>query len=742
MTKFNIENMEVYMQSYDVLRQKYFWDFEGDIPASLIEQVVLLERKHKASAEPWNYEKAQKAYRTVRKVYDDEIRNHLGILQVASEKFLGDFVSIEGIEQLFADSYFHFEWMMHLEYNPDKHEHINYRDHYIHQIKNMYEMLVLLDEYGYMDYCIESYQNNTNLIANQIKSGIEKQIQMADDQEWALFKDINEKMDKDKSEAEARKRMQEYCYRYLINAVSIVAALTHDIGYPVTFMLRTTEHLHSFLPLSEAFLHLNDAMPHLEEILQGSLLYRSVAPREIAKSIKDKKDHGAISAVILLSKYYETGAIYRLEPIERMVIELSAVVVYNHTLKYKYMGAKDELRYRNLFEENPISYLFRLCDDLQEWGRVYFDISKSSNFLVCPWCHMPISRDKVQSDKPPHISYSCACGISGVRRTQFPYRKLTNISACDALKIAGVNLPNVSGDKKRLKISMEYNLVSLLQLSLYNPAFAWQRADGVYEVKRMLDGQRTIPDVYIETFLTNNPVAIKVECLERYIRHIWGKHDIEGWYGQWKGNVLTANGSFNKGNASRKDYENLVDSICLVFDPVIVPEIVKCICKEEQWKDDDTNFLWNNIKNKWQQNLEFYCFLSLIGSIIEEYRKTGCLQDRNNAIIFSKQLTDAISRQYNIRDRITTILVMDYIWLRIRNVSDKEFFDHRARHYYEEASLSNESMKNVVEDYVQSDTYNKVKKELQKDHPQDLKGIYDFYTDYELFSAMAQCSEV
>ena len=746
MTKFNIENMEAYMQSYDVLGQKYFWDIEDDIPATLIKQAVTLEKKYKDSVDSWNYEKAQKAYRTVSKVYDDETKKHLGILQVASEKFIGDFVGIEGVEQLFASSYFYFEWMMHLEYNLDKHEYINYRDHYIHQIKNMYEMLVLLDEYGYMAYCIESYQNNSNFIANQIKSGIEKQIQMADKQERALFKEINKYKGKGKSKAEVENRMQQYCYRYLIHAVSIVSALTHDIGYPVTYMLRTTENLHSFLPLSEAFLHLNDAMPHLEEILQGSLLYRTVPPREIAKRIKDKKDHGAISAVILLSKYYETGAIYHLEPIERMVIELSAVVVYNHTLKYKYMMAKDGLRYRNLFEENPISYLFRLCDDLQEWGRVYFDISKRSNFLICPRCHMPISRDKVQSDKQPHISYSCACGTSGIRRTQFSYRKLTNISACDALGISMVDLPDVSDGKERLKISMEYNLVSLLQLSLYSPEFAWQRADGVYEVKRMLDGQRAIPDVYIEIFLTNNPIAIKVECLERYLKHINEEHGAEDYLERWDKELPAANDSVNEENAREMTLAGMVSDFNEALDYWKVDKVIQCICKEEEWEDvewknGDEELRWNNIKNKWHQNLEFYFFLSALGTDIEQYRKTGYLQTRERAIIFSKKLADVVSEHFKIRDRFTTMLIMDYIWLRIRNVSEGEFFNNKSRHYYEEASLTNKSMKNAIEGYVQSDTYNKIKREMNEANPKDLMGIYDFYTDYELFSAMAQRSE-
>lgn len=39
----------------------------------------------------------------------------------------------------------------------------------------------------------------------------------------------------------------------------------------------------------------------------------------------------------------------------------------------------------------------------------------------------------------------------------------------------------------------------------------------------------------------------------------------------------------------------------------------------------------------------------------------------------------------------------------------------------------------VVEGYVESDAYNKVKNELWKEKTGDLKGVHDFYTDYELF---------
>lgn len=79
MTKLNTENMELFMQSYDVLKQKYYWDLDH-VTAKIMETIVSLEKRHNKAGGTWNFRKAQDAYLTVRKVYDDETKNHLGIL--------------------------------------------------------------------------------------------------------------------------------------------------------------------------------------------------------------------------------------------------------------------------------------------------------------------------------------------------------------------------------------------------------------------------------------------------------------------------------------------------------------------------------------------------------------------------------------------------------------------------------------------------------------------------------------
>lgn len=39
-------------------------------------------------------------------------------------------------------------------------------------------------------------------------------------------------------------------------------------------------------------------------------------------------------------QYYDNGKIFSLDPVKRMVLELSALVIYNHTLQYEFQSQK------------------------------------------------------------------------------------------------------------------------------------------------------------------------------------------------------------------------------------------------------------------------------------------------------------------------------------------------------------------------------------------------------------------
>lgn len=130
----------------------------------------------------------------------------------------------------------------------------------------------------------------------------------------------------------------------------------------------------------------------------------------------------------------------------------------------------------------------------------------------------------------------------------------------------------------------------------------------------------------------------------------------------------------------------------------------------------------------------------MTGAYLDRFRARGYLREREEAIGLAGRLAEEVGQHFMVRDHITIDLIADYFWQRIRRVTETEFFDHEqeVQHYYEEEFLTNQAMIDVVEDYVESDAYNMVKRELGKANAENLKGIYDFYTDYELFSAMAQ----
>lgn len=759
LSTYTIEEMEKYLRDYDVLSRKYFWDID-DVSLELFEQAISMEDRRAVLDRAWDIEQARDTFLNVKSIYDDSTLDHLSLIQLANDKFIGDFVGIEGIGRLFRDTYFCFEWMMHLEYNKEKHDYTYYRDHYIHQIRNMYEMLTLLDEHGFMERCIHIYKKGIGVVAEYIRASVREQIRCADMEEKKFFKKIvkgKNTVTSKISKEDIDDRMEDFYYRYLLHSSSIIAALVHDIGYPINFVLRMTETLHEFLPLSESFLHINDAMPHLEEILQGSLLYKTVDSKQIALRINDKHDHGAVSAVILLSQYYETGAIYHLRPIEKMAVELASLIIYNHTLKYEYMVGKKEELYRNVFVDNPISYLFRLCDDIQEWGRVYFEISKKSNFLLCSVCRMPITKT---SEHRAKAEYTCFCGERIDKRTKLNYRKMTHIDACKSVSVRGA--------ADSLTIKLEYDPVTLLQLSYYSPRFAKQRADGLYEVKRMLDAQDSLPAVYVDAFLTNNPIAIKVRCLEKYLETC-GKGIYKTVSKMWTEVVDTYILYMQEAEEEEEEEKEKKETDKIARKEKTAGD------KRENIKKFAKKFLekiegypgktWKDIRNvlnpqeirrshacaildqKLQHNLYFYYYLAVVGKYIEDWRReeekylTGEIR-----IGLAELLAMDVADAFGISDRPTRVLIMDYLLLRLRHISQEEFLqcnDPEMKQCYYEMGLSNEFIVNAIKGYVGSDAYGKVKTVLKKSEVSDaileeLKGVYDYYTDYELFSQMAE----
>ena len=117
---------------------------------------------------------------------------------------------------------------------------------------------------------------------------------------------------------------KENIYKYILMASAVLTSVVHDIGYPIEYFCNNLERMEKFLPVSGYFFEKKSYVTQLHALLEESLLYRVVAPDKISKRLKDG-NHGAISACILLTKYYKNGKIHSLSSIQKMIIELSAI---------------------------------------------------------------------------------------------------------------------------------------------------------------------------------------------------------------------------------------------------------------------------------------------------------------------------------------------------------------------------------------------------------------------------------
>ncbi len=543
----NREKLLEYFDEFDSFSHKYFKDKAYAEDPVLREKVVrYFCAESRRSHDP---EEVMEIFQTMDKVYhygSHENSREMNLLEQAIDKFLVQYVDIDGIQELFRPSFFNFEWMMHLEYIQKKHDYSYYRDHYLHQIRNLYEMFILLQEKELWQDCMKIYQRKQNAVANRMAESVFRQKETFSAKGIGLLEDSFGDAD-------------EWCYHYIIFSTAIVSALVHDIGYPITYMKRNLSTLQDFLPLSNLFMGLEDGIPRIKTLLSGSLLFETVDNSEIVRRLQ-ADDHGAYSAIILLCQYYDNGKIFSLEPAKRMIIELSALVIYNHTLHHQFQNEKKYDRHQNVFTDNPISYLFRLCDDLQEWERVYFEITGEGTFFICDQCKKPMIRRRNKSHyyelagakgglSKVQYEYECDCGVKGINTTRFPYRRLMNVAPFTELildkyrrkaaeseglanmaspeeeeTIAAAEEETVTDERKPERregqkwiLELKCNKGVLLQLARYNPNFAVQRARGIRELRGLTQGQKDFPRIFIKAFVSNNPLVIKAEILRDFI---------------------------------------------------------------------------------------------------------------------------------------------------------------------------------------------------------------------------------
>lgn len=593
----NQKNMLKYYQRFDSIEKKYGAYFE-------------LHKKHKnynyneLYDKCYHYENNRQLsemtkkefgniYANLKLVYAEEdlINEIIEIYDLVYDNVINQYLNIDGMERLFSENYINFEWEMHMGIDYAGHSMKYYRDHFIHQVRDAYSMDVLLEN-GYADKIMKVLGNEGNSkISRYVCKYLNLQLERKD--EALLPIGTAEKW-------EAHRK--DFYLRNIVFMSSYMCALFHDIGYPEVANMQAGRNILAYIANVYNFGSGHIDFDHIFTVLQNSLLFRVVSPKEIRERIEDENiDHGVVSALMFLLHFYENGAFYGLEPYKKCAIELAGLAIYNHTNTYSFILSGKEAetaRYtRNVFTLNPISYLLRICDDLQEWDRIYFEISADANIILCNKCRTPIVRRRTEKKQPNgnyDVYYLCNCNTKDFvesatfstifRRGIFPYRRLYNVTVCTELRFAIINGKHV--------FDLNYDLERLLNIAYINPAYAKYRVKELNQLKKMFVEQDVSEMTYIRYFMSANILLIKAYIVGKYLEQ---KHSRRlGYYLQ-----KLFDSSLNASTALEDLHKNIEKQAKLIFSKL-----------HKDVEKDPKNKTGNNIPlNDYQNNKDVQSYI-------------------------------------------------------------------------------------------------------------------------------------
>lgn len=522
-TKMNQEEMLKYYRQFDPIEKKYgkYFDlYRKDEYDALYDTCFQYERNRQFS--DLTKKEFGDIYANLKLVYENEklTEEIIEIYDLVYEKVINQYLNVDGMERLFSENYINFEWEMHLGIDYAGHSMNFYRDHFIHQVRDAYSMDVLLEQ-GYAEKIMDILgDEGSSKISRYVCKYINQQLERKD--EVFLTEQFLEKQKE--TGVESRR---EFYLKNIVYMSSYMSALFHDIGYPEVANMQSGRNILAYIANVYNFGSGHIDFDRIITVLQNSLLFRVVSPKEIRERIeREKIDHGAVSALMFLLHFYENGAIYGLEPYKKCAIEIAGLAIYNHTNSYAYTlvgeDAEKALYQRSVFVLNPISYLLRICDDLQEWDRIYFEISPNANIIFCNKCHTPLVRRKWEEEND--VYYLCNCNkkkdqknsmeLSGTfgtvfRRESFPYRRLYNVTVCTEVRFIKM--------KNKHVFELDYDLERLLYVAYINPSYAKYRIKELNQLKKMFIRQDRQEMTYIKYFMSANILLIKSCIVGKYL---------------------------------------------------------------------------------------------------------------------------------------------------------------------------------------------------------------------------------
>ena len=340
--------------------------------------------------------------------------------------------------------------------------------------------------------------------------------------------------------------IETYSMEYIIRSACIICALFHDISYPLCHFNTIRRRIRNYMPSMHMFIQGYGAdIDRVISILKPSLLFNIISEEELRKMLdpsREKWDHGVYSAIALLLQFYESGRINQLSADKQAALELAAVAIYNHNLDYG-INKKDEqcLYYRPVYYLNPISFLLKLCDDLQEWDRKYFEFSTERETVFCPYCLSPVLYEEhydrltnINDQNSQEVKYElntcvfCKCDRSYKRKKYFPMRNMYTVTVCDNLKIWTTDIKTIddlSKKRRNLVIKIDYNPLKMLHMAKISTKYAFYRQNELKELKNLLDNQLYYLEetdvkynsIILDYIMTCNPVYLKSLIFYNYL---------------------------------------------------------------------------------------------------------------------------------------------------------------------------------------------------------------------------------
>ena len=358
---------------------------------------------------------------------EEPIAQYIHIIDLVRRKIVGEYLDIDGLGRLLNARYFQYEWEMHLENSYSEHRPSFYRDHFIHQIKDAYACMVLMDEWGLLTKMRENVSSyNTNFADYLENMANAEASQICNTCSYGII--CNNMSNNNRNINKSKELIRQNIIENIIKSALIMAGLFHDNGYPIQYDMKRQDNLSKFLPTAHHFINTTNNFQQIRAHLSNSFLFRIVDESNIRDAYikagdEADGDHGMLSALAFLLYFYENGAVHGLSPAKRAAVELAALIMADHTIKWKAADDDKGKKYYDMINyRNPGSFLFRFCDDLQEWGRLYFYLTCNKTLRICQKCRLPIV-DCEQwggARRMPEVYHRTVCGCSPAKNAPFP----------------------------------------------------------------------------------------------------------------------------------------------------------------------------------------------------------------------------------------------------------------------------------------------------------------------------------